>query len=88
MAERSPTPGRLGRSPLTFDDQPSEVRLFDPDETVRRSPSRSGSPRHQGKAGGKGKGHRKGQRGSKGLKGKGKGKDRKGKKGKRKDGKA
>ena len=25
VADRSPTPGRLGRAPLSFDDQPSEV---------------------------------------------------------------
>ena len=85
VAERSPTPGRLGRAPLTFDDQPSEVRLFDPGETVRPSPSRSGSPSRQGKSGGKGKSGNKGK-GSKGRRGKGK--DRNGKKGKSKSGKA
>ena len=80
VTDRSPTPGRLGRAPLTFDDRPSEVRLYRPEETVRRSPSRSGSPGRLGKNGGKGKG-------SKGRKGKSRRKG-KGKKGKSKDGKA
>ena len=103
VTERSPTPGRLSRAPVSFDDQRSEIRAFDPGETVRPSGSRSRSPPPRGRdiekggksKGGKGKGGRQGkgsEKGSKskdkGGKGKSDGRNPKGGKGKQKSGKA